>query len=200
LLGYTKTHQEYPDPPNHGQIRNLATLTKEVIFLDNSVFATYNATAHSDKTDWSPFKALLLLDLDNNQLGDTFTFEWDAQDGEKSRWNQVMIFFTVKHWIFARRASAFENFAMDLEMPNELIQIGIVTRWVIGRIEEIKSGFWDQNKVEQQTRSRKRREVSFVFPLRSLQYVSDTVYTALGIPARDSSGAPCRISRPLTRS
>jgi hypothetical protein len=162
LLGYTTTHQEYPDPPNDDQIMNLAPLTKEVIICDNSVFTTYNATAHCDRTEWSPFKALLLLDLDNYQLGDTFTFEWEAKEGEKSRWNQVMIYFTVKHWIFAHRASAFENFGMDCELPDGIIQIGIVTRWLIGRIEEMKSGFWDQKKVEQRTRSRKRREVSFL--------------------------------------
>ena len=73
-----------------------------------------------------------------------------------------MIYFTVKHWIFAHRAFAFENFGMDCKLPDDIIQIGIVTRWVIGRIEEIKSGFRDQNKVEQRTRSRKRREVSFI--------------------------------------
>lgn len=162
LLGYTTTHQEYPDPPHDDQITNLPPLTKEVIFLDNSVFTTYNATAHSDRTEWSPFKALLLLDLDNYQLGNTFTFEWSSKEGEKSRWNQVMIYFTVKHWIFAHRAFAFENFGMDCKLPDDIIQIGIVTRWVIGRIEEIKSGFRDQNKVEQRTRGRKRREVSFI--------------------------------------
>lgn len=161
LLGYTKIHKEYPDPPTNSQIMNLAPLTKEVIFIDNSVFSTYIVMAHTNKTDWSPFKVLLLRDLEKYQLG-PFTFEWDATEGEKSRWNQAMIFFTVKHWMFARQASAFELFGLDLQMPEELIQIGIMTRWLIGRIEEIKSGFRDQNKAEQRTRTRRRREVCHI--------------------------------------
>jgi hypothetical protein len=74
-----------------------------------------------------------------------------------------MIFFVVKHWMFAERSSAFENFGLDQQLAQELIQIGIVTRWLTGRIEEIKSGFRDAIKVEQRTRSRKRREVRHAF-------------------------------------
>jgi hypothetical protein len=163
MLGYTKTHQVYPDAPTDSQIMNLPTLTMESILQNTSVFATYNALSHSDSTDWMPFKALLLRDLANHQLDESYTFEWGAEDGEKSRWNQVMIYFTVKHWKFAKAASAFQNFALDLENPTDLIQVGIMTRWVIGRIEEMKSRFRDPHKVEQRTRSKKRRDVSHFF-------------------------------------
>ncbi|EGG09119.1 uncharacterized protein MELLADRAFT_96390 [Melampsora larici-populina 98AG31] len=131
----------------------------EMILQDTSVFTTYNASAHSVKSDWSPFKTLLLKDLANHQIDDNFTFEWKADNGEKSTWNQTMIFFTVKHWKFAKAASAFENFGLDQDNPNDLVQVGIMTRWVIGRIEEIKRRFRDPSKVEQRTRSKKRRDL-----------------------------------------
>jgi hypothetical protein len=71
-----------------------------------------------------------------------------------------MIFFTIKHWVFARRASAFQKFGLDVEWEKEVIFIGIVTRWVVGRSEEWKNRFDTPEKFAQRVRSRKRRDVS----------------------------------------
>lgn len=159
-LGYTRINPEYPDQPLDIQIETLPRLTKEAILNDQSVFVTYTSVNHPNPADWSTFKQLLHTDLNRNGIGGPFTFEWFAAQAEKSHWNQVMIFFTVKHWVFAHRAGAFAKFAMQDKHQTENIHIGIMTRWVIGRIEEIRSEFHSPEKVLQRERNRKRRDVS----------------------------------------
>lgn len=97
----------------------------------------------------------------NKQIEEPFTFDWEAVGGENAAWNQAMIFFTVKHWMFARRASAFQKFGLDTEWKTEVIYIGIVTRWLIGQIEHWKNEFDSSEKIAQRERSRKRRDVRF---------------------------------------
>lgn len=162
LLGYSKEHPEYPGPPANDQIIRLRPLTREAIFYNRTVFATYTTVNHPNPTDWTPFKALLYEDLAQHGVSGKLTFEWDAANGEKSRWNQVMVYFIVKHWTFAKTAAAFSKYALDLKWNSEDIYIGIMTRWVTGRIEEIKNDFQSAAKAQQRERTRKRREVSCV--------------------------------------
>ena len=161
MLGYTTEHPEYPDPPSMIDIVTLPPLTKDAILHESSVFTTYNSSAHSDPTDWAPFKALLQADLLRHGVHQ-YTFEWHAHDGEDSPWNLVMIFFTVKHWKFAKGAYAFDNgYGLDMRWDQDIIQVGIMKRWLCGRIEEIKNGFNQDAKVKQRHRTRKRREVNY---------------------------------------
>jgi hypothetical protein len=160
LLGHTKDNPHYPPPPSDNQMISLQPLTKEDIMDDNSVFSNYSSQTHTNPLDWSVFKALLYADMGNKQIEGPFTFDWESEEGVKSDWNQVMIFFTIKHWVFARRASAFQKFGLDVEWEKEVIFIGIVTRWVVGRSEEWKNRFDTPEKIAQRVRSRKRRDVS----------------------------------------
>ncbi|EGF97348.1 uncharacterized protein MELLADRAFT_85849 [Melampsora larici-populina 98AG31] len=159
MLGYTTKNPEFPDPPSMIEIVSLPPLTKEAIFHDSSVFTLYNSSTHSDPTcNWVPFKALLEADLSRHSIH-RYTFQWDAFNGEDSEWNQIMIYFTVKHWKFAKNASAFDGYGLDLDQDKEIIQIGIVTRWLCGKIEQIKNGFNEDSKVRQRYRTRKKREL-----------------------------------------
>jgi hypothetical protein len=161
MLGYTTEHPQYPDPPSMIDIVTLPPLTKDAILNDSSVFTTYNASTHSDSTDWTPFKALLQADLARNAIHH-YTFEWHAHDGEDSPWNQVMIFFTIKHWKFARGANAFDQrYGLNTKWDQDIISIGIMKRWLCGRIEEIKNCFGEEAKVQQRERTRKRRDVIY---------------------------------------
>jgi hypothetical protein len=164
LLGHTKNNPHYPTPPTNNQTMSLPPLTKESIINDNSVFTNYSSANHPNPFDWSVFKALLEADMANNKIEGPFTFDWEAEGAEKAPWNQVMIYFTVKHWMFARRASAFQKFGLDTQWEKELILIGIVTRWFIGRREEWKNKFNTAEKIAQRERSRKRRDVSSKCP------------------------------------
>lgn len=159
LLGYTKEHPEYPNPPTNDQIICLHPLTKEAILNNQTIFTMYSSVNHPNPADWTPFKAILDADLAKHGIDGRFTFEWDAEDGEKSFWNKVMIFFLVKHWNFAKTASAFPNYALDVKWNQELIHISLVTRWLTGRIEEIKNDFCSPQKAQQRDRTRKRWEV-----------------------------------------
>lgn len=129
---------------------------------NQSIFASSSSllvkTANRD--DWSPFRTLLDLDLARNGI-EQFTGEWDAFNGEKSRWNQVMIWFSVKHWQFAKRAGAFFNYAMDTKWDQDVVPIGVVGRWFCGRIDEQKQKFHEPAKIQQRERTRNRRQVSF---------------------------------------
>lgn len=167
MLGYTLEHPQYPNPPTTDRIIRLGTLTKDAILTNQTVFSTYSSVGHPNPEKWTPFKALLHADLERNQISGEFTFEWDAKDGEKSRWNEAMIFFIVKHWTFAKAASAFSKYALDVKWNQEFIYIGIVTRWLTGRIEEMKRDFLSPAKVLQRERTRKRREVSHLGSLES---------------------------------
>ncbi|EGG01461.1 uncharacterized protein MELLADRAFT_92162 [Melampsora larici-populina 98AG31] len=159
LLGHTRNHPHFPNPPTDEQLMSLTPLTQEGILSDTSVFVNYSSDNHPNPLDWSVFKALLHTDMANHQIEGPFTFGWEAQGGEDAAWNQVMILFTVKHWMFARRASAFQKFGLDVEWEKEVIYIGIVTRWVIGRIEDWKNEFASPEKIAQRERSRKRRDL-----------------------------------------
>jgi hypothetical protein len=138
---------------------SLPHITKEAILANRSVFTTYNSLSHLDTTDWSPFKTLILSDLSTSGIHQ-YTFDWYAHDGEMSQWNQVIIFFTIKHWRFARAAFAFNKYGLDDQWNQDIYQIGIMSRWLTGRIEEVKNGFRKDIKVRQRHRTRKRREVS----------------------------------------
>jgi hypothetical protein len=48
-----------------------------------------------------------------------------------------------------------------MKWDQDIIQIGIMKRWLCGRIEEIKNGFKRDAKVKQRHRTRKRREVNY---------------------------------------
>lgn len=162
LLGYTPEHRHYPDGPTPAQIAKVpATLSKETIMNDQSIFASCSSLLVNaeNKHDWSPFRTLLDSDLANNGI-EQFTGEWGAIVGEKSRWNQVMIWFSVKHWKFAKRAGAFFNYAMETKWDQDVVLIGVVSRWFRGRIDEQKQKFLDPAKIKQRERTRKRREVS----------------------------------------
>jgi hypothetical protein len=138
---------------------SLPQLTKEAILANRSVFNTYNSSSHFNKTDWLPFKTLIESDLSTNGIH-RYTFDWYAHDGEMSRWNQVIIFFTIKHWRFAQTAFAFNKYGLDAQWNQDIYQIGIMSRWLTGRIEEVKNDFRKDIKVQQRHRTRKRREVS----------------------------------------
>lgn len=160
MLGYTRQNKEYPGPPSMIEIVSLPPLTKEAIFHDSTVFTSYNSSTHSNPSrDWAPFKELLLADLNRHSINH-YTFQWDAFNGEDSEWNQVMIYFTVKHWRFAKNASAFDRFGLELDQDKDVTQFGIMSRWLCVKIEQIKNGFNNDPKVRQRYRSRKKREVS----------------------------------------
>ncbi|KAG0147454.1 hypothetical protein CROQUDRAFT_698630, partial [Cronartium quercuum f. sp. fusiforme G11] len=116
-------HPAYPDPPNNDQLICLQPLTKESILNNKTVFTTYSSVNHPNKTDWTPFKALLHADLANNKISGEFTFDWDAEDGKNICWNKIMILFIVKHWTFAKMASAFFKYALDMKWNQENIHI-----------------------------------------------------------------------------
>jgi hypothetical protein len=161
-LGYTIKNSEYPVSPTEVEIQCLPkNLSKEQILSDQSVFSTSACllTNSNNRNDWKPFKALLLSDLLRFGI-ERFTFEWDSSTGEESEWNQLMILFVVKHWNFAKKSLAFFSYDLDIKWNLEIHYIGLMTRWLCGRIEEVKQNFHHPDKVQQRQRNFKRREVN----------------------------------------
>ena len=123
---------EYPLSPSEVEIQCLPkNLTKEQILSDQSVFSKSSCLLKNSNNniDRKPFKALILSDLANVGVG-RFTFDWASNLGENSHWNKVMISFTVKHWNFAKRSSAFFSYAVDIKWDLEIYHVGLLARWL----------------------------------------------------------------------
>lgn len=163
MLGMTHKDDDYPLEPSEGEHRLLLQdLTKETIINDQSVFTSTEAIAlmnNANNMDWIPFKDILLVDLQHYKIP-RFTFDWLAALKEQSQWNKIMILFLVKHYIFAKKAGAFFNYTIELKWDQEIVYIGLTTRWLRGQIEQIKTHYKAPEKAIQRLRSRKKREVS----------------------------------------
>lgn len=163
MLDMTHKDADYPLEPSTGELRLLSiNLTKEMIMNNQTVFSSHEALALLNTTnnlDWTPFKDLLYTDLQHHNIP-RFTFDWPATLKERSPWNKIMIFFLVKHYIFAKKAAAFFDYTIELKWDQENIYIGMATRWLRGQIEQIKNHYKSPEKASQRLRSRKKREVS----------------------------------------
>ncbi|KAI8447682.1 hypothetical protein BY996DRAFT_6420694 [Phakopsora pachyrhizi] len=135
ILGLTKNNNNLPLPPSSDEVDTATLLNITDVDIDSLVVEERNIAtedASNTKRISLKYKSLCLSEMAQHNIQHP-TFQWNVK-GQIS-WDALVIDILVKHWLYAKKIEAFQEYPLKSDFCTKTIISAKVEQWLRGKKE-----------------------------------------------------------------